>query len=270
LPFKLTIYLLKVFPFFIFVIFFTLNVLFSNSNIDQVLLIFFFGSLTLCAIFGAMFMFKLIDLACPFCGNLGPPYISENKKLGMNCKSCGEIKTKGLFGLKFKKEKMSNGELRGLKVDLGTFVCGPAKLGDALNKIEPFAQYLKDYETMNDESSGMEIDIKKGKLDSVFITMAKSSAIFLKSGTPISITNRTTVADIKSIFGSPYWVDEDEGEVILFYEYDNGEVELQFEFPKRLPLGFITLMKNGILSNEDQRKSYRVTKTWPPQNPSHK
>lgn len=233
-------------------------------------MVFFFGILGLSAIFGTMIMLKLIDLACPFCGNLEQPYISDNKSLGLNCKSCGEIKTRGLFILKFTKEKMSRGELRGLKIDLGTFVCGQAKLGDSLSKIEPFAQYLKDYETMNDESSGIELEIKKGKLDCVFITMAKSKAIFYKSGAAISITNRTTVADIKSIFGSPYFVDEDDGEVILFYEYDYGEVELQFEFPKRLPLGFITLMKNGILSNEDQRKSYRVTKPWPPQPHSSK
>ena len=69
---------------------------------------------------------------------------------------------------------------------------------------------------------------------------------------------------MQSIFGQPYWVDQDLDEVILFYEYQDGDVELQFEFPGRVHLGFITLSAHGVLSNAEQRKAYKVTKPWPP------
>lgn len=243
---------------------------FPNSNYDLILQAIFFLIIFLCAIFGMMIMFKFIDLACPFCGKLEKPHITENKNLGLICKNCGEIKTRGFFLFRFTKENMTNGELGNLKIDLGLFTCGAAKLGDSLKNIEPFAQYLKDYETLNDETSGIEIGLKKGKFDYIFITMAKSNAKFYKSGTPIQILNPTTIADIKSIFGSPCWVDDDEGDVILFYEYDKGNVELQFEFPKNMPLSHITLMQNGVLSTEVQRKSYGVTIPWPPTQTSYR
>ena len=69
--------------------------------------------------------------------------------------------------------------------------------------------------------------------------------------------------EIISIFGEPYWTDFDDSEIILFYEFQESAIELQFEFPDGKHLEFITLMKDGILSKKDQRESYGVTKPWP-------
>ena len=57
--------------------------------------------------------------------------------------------------------------------------------------------------------------------------------------------------------------DRSDGEVILFYEYQQGTVELQFEFGAGRALSFITLAMHGVLSTEEQRKAYGVTKPWP-------
>ncbi len=99
-----------------------------------------------------------------------------------------------------------------------------------------------------------------------FITLAKSSAHFFRSGSPLQLSPQTTVAEVESLFGRPYWVDRDADEVISFYEYQNGDTELQFEFPGRVHLGFITLAADGVLSKEEQRRAYKVTKPWPPRN----
>lgn len=210
-------------------------------------------------------LLKFNFLACPFCGSLGQMIVID-KKQGMDCRACGNIYSKGYFKLNFYKSKMLGRELKNLRIDFGNFTCEQVKLGESLKNTMPFSQLLKEFEELQDEASGIEIGLKKYNLDSIVLDMEKSNAKFFKSGVPISLTNRSTIANIKSIFGSPYWVDEDFGEVILFYEFEKGQIELQFEFPKKKPLSYITFMCDGILSKEEQRKSYGVTKPWPPGN----
>ena len=79
------------------------------------------------------------------------------------------------------------------------------------------------------------------------------------------LSNTTNRKEIITIFGEPYWTDIDDSEIILFYEYQEGTTELQFEFPDGEHLEFITLIKGGILSKQAQRESYGVTKPWPPE-----
>ena len=157
-------------------------------------------------------------------------------------------------------------QLPALNIDLGLFSCGHTQLGTKPDARDPFALLFQTQDTINEQSSGLEMGVKDGVLDYAFITLAQSGAHFFRLGSPLPLTTRTTVAEVQSVFGQPYWVDQDPDEVILFYEYQDGDVELQFEFPGRVYLGFITLAAHGILSNPEQRKAYRVTKPWPPRN----
>jgi hypothetical protein len=84
-------------------------------------------------------------------------------------------------------------------------------------------------------------------------------------GKSLILSSRTTREVVISIFGEPYWTDTDNSEIILFYEFQESTTELQFEFPDGEHLEFITLMKGGILSKQEQRESYGVTKPWPPE-----
>ncbi len=90
------------------------------------------------------------------------------------------------------------------------------------------------------------------------------SGKFTKSGTALDLNTKTTEAMIVELFGEPYWTDRSDGEVIMFYEYLHGTVELQFEFSDGRALSFITLSRSGVLSIEEQRKLYKVNKPWPP------
>jgi hypothetical protein len=152
-----------------------------------------------------------------------------------------------------------------LSVDLTKFVVGSTPLGKKPWDGDSFANHLEKHTTLKSEEYGYELGRKEGVLDYAFLTLEKFQSIFFVDGRSMSLSTSTTKEDIFSIFGEPYWSDLDDGEIILFYEYQEGTVELQFEFPNGEHLEFITLMKDGVLSKQEQRESYGVTKPWPPE-----
>ena len=151
-----------------------------------------------------------------------------------------------------------------LVIDLGTFRVGDTLLGEKPAATDSFAAALQTSEVFEDSNKGIEIAVKNGVLDYAFLTIADYSGKFLRDGKAIEIGATLTEAQILAQFGEPYWTDRSDGETIMFYEYSNGTVELQFEFPDAQALGFITLTRDGTLSKEEQRKLYGVTKPWPP------
>jgi hypothetical protein len=154
--------------------------------------------------------------------------------------------------------------LPSFNIDLGTFSCGNTKIGNRPDPRDPFTPYFQTQEVVEDSISGIELGIRDGVLDYAYLDLARCTFPFFRSGTALPLSARTTIADIHASFGEPYWTDDDEDEIILFYEYQRGELELQFEFPGKQRLGVITIMANGILSEAEQRAAYRVTKPWPP------
>lgn len=62
--------------------------------------------------------------------------------------------------------------------------------------------------------------------------------------------------------GECYWRDEDEDEVILFYEFPYHE--WQVEFTRAGALKCIIVTGSPLMADEAQRKAYRVTRPWPP------
>jgi hypothetical protein len=152
-----------------------------------------------------------------------------------------------------------------LQIDLGSFKCGQTVLGTRPDKSECYANSFNSKGVAKFDDAGIELGTKNDALDYALITLDNFTGGFFKAGSKISITNRTTPDEIISRFGPSYWTDNLDEETILFYEFKNGQIELQFEFPDKRHLGFVTLMRNGVLSKADQRKAYRVTREWPPQ-----
>jgi hypothetical protein len=151
-----------------------------------------------------------------------------------------------------------------LPIDLGTFRYSQTTLGTRPEPGEPYAAHFDSSGTATFTKSGIELGVENGVLDYAFIILANFAGGFLRNGSKISISGHTTPEQVVSAFGEPYWTDTKDEEMILFYEYQNGRVELQFEFPDRRQLGFITLMRDGVLSTPEDRKAYGVTKEWPP------
>lgn len=151
-----------------------------------------------------------------------------------------------------------------LKVDLGTFEFGASQIGEVPAEADFFAQPLRDSGVLDLAKQGIELRGKDGRLDSAFLTLETFGGEFSLHGSAISLGPDTREAEVIGLFGEPYWIDRSDGEVILFYEYAQGALELQFEFPESEGLGFITVAVEGILSDEKQRSGYGVNKPWPP------
>ena len=72
----------------------------------------------------------------------------------------------------------------------------------------------------------------------------------------------TSEPGIRKFFGEPYWRDEDEDEVLLFYEFKN--LEWQIEIGRREGLTTILALTPPLMAERKQRDAYKVTKPWPP------
>lgn len=152
-----------------------------------------------------------------------------------------------------------------LSIDLTRLLIGSTPPGKPPWDGEFFATALTQSGDLNMEQSGYELALEKSVIKSAFLTLDKFKGNFLVNDKPATLTPQTTPSKILDLFGEPYWTDHDDnGEIILFYEYQNGEIELQFEFPDGKNLGYITLIHQGVLSSPEQRKSYGVDKAWPP------
>lgn len=169
----------------------------------------------------------------------------------------------GLFGFLFG-GRADSPEPQPLTIDLATFTCGQSRLGAAVSANDYFYKALQTEDTFVDERNGVELRTARNALDSVFVTLKKFPGKLTKSGAALDLNTKTTEAQILALFGEPYWTDRSDGEVIMFYEYQHGEIELQFEFSDGRTLSFITLSQNGVLSAEEQRRHYKVNKPWPP------
>lgn len=150
------------------------------------------------------------------------------------------------------------------EIDLASFRVGATMLDELPSEEDFFAPMLARQDVVKCEEHGLELNTTAGKLSCAFITLEYFSGTLLKDGVQLDLSPETTPEEVLALFGEPYWTDRRDGEVILFYEYDGGRVELQFEFPDCIHLGYITLLTDGVLSTEEQRKSYGVDKPWPP------
>lgn len=151
-----------------------------------------------------------------------------------------------------------------LEIDLGWFQLNGVSLGEVLASVLPEEMINSPSGVFEPVDQGIEIGTEHGVFDHVFITVANFTGTLSLRGSPLTLSPHMTERDILTIFGEPYWTDRTEGETLLFYEYLLGQVELQFEFPDAQGLGFVTLMRNGVLSVAEQRTAYGVTKPWPP------
>lgn len=79
----------------------------------------------------------------------------------------------------------------------------------------------------------------------------------------VSLDLSSTVSEpwLRDRLGDSYWRDEDEEEVILFYEHGQREWQIEFAADGRLKCWVIG---EPLLADEEQRRAYGVSKEWPP------
>jgi hypothetical protein len=81
-------------------------------------------------------------------------------------------------------------------------------------------------------------------------------------GTSFILDSRTNEKSIRERLGEPYHRDEDEDEVILFYEWPN--CEWQIELGSDGGLKCWSIAGEPLMADPKQRESYGVKKPWPP------
>lgn len=69
-------------------------------------------------------------------------------------------------------------------------------------------------------------------------------------------------AALSSRLGTPYWVDSDEIESILFYEYPGHEIQIEQSLGGQNMRIVVTTMP--LMADPEHRQSYGVDKAWPP------
>lgn len=149
-----------------------------------------------------------------------------------------------------------------LVVDLTQYRCGHSQLGYPPSEADFFTRTLIEKEIFEDTTHGFEIGVQNGNLSYILIALGKFPGRFKHRGKNIELNTATTIADVQEKLGEPYFFDDDSDEILLFYE--NGSVEMQFEFPGKKKLGFITLLLDPIMADPEQREAYGVKKPWPP------
>jgi hypothetical protein len=147
-------------------------------------------------------------------------------------------------------------------VDLGLFTCGGTALGESPKATDVFHDAFDRKGIFRDERRGLELGVEEGRLDHVLISTDRFPGRLEVLGRPAELGASATEGDVVKRFGAPYWRDEDDEETLLFYE--DGRVELQFEFPNKSALLRITMMLSPILADPEQRRFYGVDKPWPP------
>lgn len=110
---------------------------------------------------------------------------------------------------------------------------------------------------------GVETGVKNGVLDYFFIELSKYTGLFRVGGDLLDFGRGVRKRELMAWFGEPYWTDHSNGEMIMFYLYDKGTTEVQYEFSDGKTLSHITVLKNGILSDPEERKAYGITKAYP-------
>jgi hypothetical protein len=96
-------------------------------------------------------------------------------------------------------------------------------------------------------------------------TLAPFSGKFIYRGTAVALGSGTRMDTFISIFGEPYFNDQDEGEPesTLFYEF--GDVEWQVDFNDKKCLYWLLITTPPLLADERYRQACKVDKPWPPE-----
>lgn len=82
------------------------------------------------------------------------------------------------------------------------------------------------------------------------------------NGSEINL-HQLTVDKLASIIGEWYWMDTDENESIVFYEYQTHELQIELSTSGSVRRFIVT--KDPLMADVKQRELYGVDIAWPPQ-----
>ncbi len=162
-----------------------------------------------------------------------------------------------------------------LVADLDRFQLNGVGLGEDVERLRflgPSASRAFDY-----PAKGLQLDVGASGSLQAFV-MALRDGVYLSALPPeqvrafpgrVRMSGRDWAprelrgeSDFVTAWGDPYWRDEDEDEVLLFFEFDRCEVQVELSL-EGVP-HVLVVAEEPLMADADQREAYGVTKAWPP------
>jgi hypothetical protein len=167
-------------------------------------------------------------------------------------------------------------EDRGVRLiaDLDRFELGGVKFGDPYTRLSflgPSESPFMDY-----HRKGLRIDVADDRLDG--FTLALEAGAFLGAsskrpvrpfvgrlkirGRELRVEELRTEEDLTALWGTPFWRDEDDDEILLFFEFSHGEIQVELSRDGRPRV--LVATPEHLMADPEQRRSYGVEAPWPP------
>jgi len=143
-------------------------------------------------------------------------------------------------------------------------------LGEAIDKLSFLGKAAQWKPSLAYPQKGIAVDYDNDCIEGFLLNFSTDSAdgferfpgqLWFKNR-EVRLTEVIGEQNVLDVFGQPYWIDRDDVETILFYEF-NG-IEWQLELSKTGFLQAVIVTASPLLAREDQRKAYGVSKPWPP------
>jgi hypothetical protein len=150
-----------------------------------------------------------------------------------------------------------------LNFDLSTLALSGVRPGDPVHPLSPLGPAEDSREaargTLRYPSRGVQIDVDGSTVTGIVLFLDSYRGDFISNGLPHAAPR--TREDLARL-GEPYWIDRDEDEMLLFYEF--GTRELQVELSLDGAIRAFVAVTPPMMADPDQRRAYRVDKPWPP------
>jgi hypothetical protein len=166
-----------------------------------------------------------------------------------------------------------------IQLDLDTHAICRCRIGDPIEWLSPLGP-PEDSKSLREQryryySKGMDIGEEEGKvadfivfwIDYLGTGFKPFKGLVISRGKRIELDSRTTEKDFVNLFGDPYWRDQDEEEIILFYEFQ-GDIEWQVEFTQEGNLKALRVVWPPLMAEAAQRELFGVNLPWPPRRAS--
>jgi len=118
-------------------------------------------------------------------------------------------------------------------------------------------------------SLGLEVAAVDGIVEELSVVVSDGEGRYCRfpgevtwHGAKIDLAN-LGLHNLADTIGEWYWIDTDDTESIVFYEFPGCEWQLECNLAGQLQR--IVMTKTPLLSDVQQRTAYRVTREWPPE-----
>jgi hypothetical protein len=156
-----------------------------------------------------------------------------------------------------------------LVVDLDHNCLSGIRAGDSVEKLSLLGPATVMASGLAWPHKGIDVTVSDGRIQELSFCFGHAAepgkgafpGSFRYGGVPVRLSNASSESDIRVVFGPPYWRDQDEDEIILFYEFPGVEWQLELDL-----VGTLKHLRVGLplLADAEQRAAYGVTKRWPP------